>query len=285
MKIDFWSVINLYSNYIIQKMSVFNSEFTDVQHRYAQKIVLCESIDPYTIPMDDMLNIEDLPSITMLNIWNYFTTTRSYYSQDEFMVKKGLEAHKFFESGWVRKLASKRVSENKIVVVGLVEHSQRINEKPLQPWVLCSMDGTVITVHCTCIAGLGEACSHVGAVLYAVECLVRSRENESKTDFPCQWNKPKLCTIDRFLPLAEMCFAKNERIPQSAPLLDEFNKEEISDWVRENKEKAKIISPLTLVTPDINQEFIKKRTERSVSYKFIVSFVSLHIETRKISWG
>ncbi|KAG4076484.1 hypothetical protein HA402_014448 [Bradysia odoriphaga] len=165
---------------------------------------------------------------------------------------------------------AKRYSEkialpnNKAIVVGLVEHSQRINEAPLKPWVLCYSTGMVVTAHCNRKAGLGEACSHVGAIqiLYAVETLVRSAENRSKTDFPCQWNHPSTSTIERFVPLAEMNFAKTERINRTTDSLQEFSKEEIFDWLKENKEKANTIAPLTLVTPGLNAEFIKQRTER-----------------------
>ncbi|KAL5503664.1 hypothetical protein EMCRGX_G010648 [Ephydatia muelleri] len=33
--------------------------------------------------------------------------------------------------------------------------------------------GTVVTAHCTCMAGMGEVCSHIGAVLFKVEAFVR----------------------------------------------------------------------------------------------------------------
>ncbi|KAL5457379.1 hypothetical protein EMCRGX_G034630 [Ephydatia muelleri] len=32
--------------------------------------------------------------------------------------------------------------------------------------------GTVVTAHCTCMAGLGEVCSHIGAVLFKVEACI-----------------------------------------------------------------------------------------------------------------
>lgn len=181
-------------------MNITNVQFEDVKQRYAEKIVLCEAIDPYTISMDETMVFEDLPKVTLLDIWNYFTSTKSNYTQDKLMANKALSGHNFFESGWVRKIVTKRLPNNKTVVVGLVEHSQRINEVPLKPWVLCQLAGVILVAHCTCIAGLGEACSHVGAILYAVEALVRASQNQSKTDFPSQWNHPRSSTIDRFLP-------------------------------------------------------------------------------------
>ena len=37
-----------------------------------------------------------------------------------------------------------------------VNHSQRMNEKPLTPWVLSMMDGKILAGHCDCMAGLGQ---------------------------------------------------------------------------------------------------------------------------------
>ncbi|KAG4073405.1 hypothetical protein HA402_005568 [Bradysia odoriphaga] len=160
-------------------MSILNGvQFEDVSRRYSEKVALCETIDPYTINMDEPMVIEDLPKIRLLDIWNYLTSTKTTYSKEEFMANKALGAHQFFESGWVRKIVARRLPNNKVVVVGLVEHSQRINEAPLKPWVLCYSTGLILAAHCNCKAGLGEACSHVGGILYAVETLARSAENE-----------------------------------------------------------------------------------------------------------
>lgn len=50
-----------------------------------------------------------------------------------------------------------------------VNHSQRLREKPLHCWISVRSDGIVLCGHCTCMAGLGEICSHVGAVLFMME--------------------------------------------------------------------------------------------------------------------
>ena len=46
--------------------------------------------------------------------------------------------------------------------------SQKLNEAPLKSWVILSSD-TVNCAHCTCFAGLGEMCTHVTALLVALE--------------------------------------------------------------------------------------------------------------------
>ena len=36
-------------------------------------------------------------------------------------------------------------------------------------WVQTDIDGVVLCAHCTCMAGLGEVCSHIGAILFYVD--------------------------------------------------------------------------------------------------------------------
>lgn len=61
-----------------------------------------------------------------------------------------------------------------------VNHSQRLGECPLKVWVLYKQSGTVVTGHCTCMAGTGETCSHVGACLFAIETGARLNQSTRK---------------------------------------------------------------------------------------------------------
>ena len=65
-----------------------------------------------------------------------------------------------------------------------------MNETPLKPWVAATNEGTVVTAHCNCMAGLGGACSHVGAILFAVEAGVRIKRSTTCTSVPCKWLMP-----------------------------------------------------------------------------------------------
>ncbi len=66
-----------------------------------------------------------------------------------------------------------------------VNHSQRLSEKPLTPWVVAEPNGRIVSDHCTCMAGLGECCSHVASLLWACEAGVRIR------DYLIYWEKKK----------------------------------------------------------------------------------------------
>lgn len=51
-----------------------------------------------------------------------------------------------------------------------------MNEKPLDVWILANMNGKIECGNCTCPAGLGETCSHIGAICYAISNLCESNE-------------------------------------------------------------------------------------------------------------
>lgn len=72
-----------------------------------------------------------------------------------------------------------------------MNHSQRLSESPLAPWVAVRQCGTIVTAHCNCKAGLSAVCSHVGALLFAVEANIRLEEKQTCTSVPCQFILPK----------------------------------------------------------------------------------------------
>lgn len=59
--------------------------------------------------------------------------------------------------------------DSKMVLTATVRHSQSVSATPLRRWIAADTIGTIICAHCTCMAGLGEACSHIAALLFAVE--------------------------------------------------------------------------------------------------------------------
>ena len=51
------------------------------------------------------------------------------------------------------------------------------------------MDGDVLSAHCNCMAGLGESCSHIGAILFFV-ATVRIRDSKTVTEEKAYWMLP-----------------------------------------------------------------------------------------------
>ena len=67
-----------------------------------------------------------------------------------------------------------------------------------------------LTRRCTCMAGLGEACSHVAALLFAVDCRNRMESEVTCTSVLCQWKKPPSKRVD-CLPTSEIDFVSPKR--------------------------------------------------------------------------
>ena len=47
-----------------------------------------------------------------------------------------------------------------------------------------------MSAHCDCMAGLGEACTHVASILFWVKIMVEIRDGQSVTDKKAYWVPP-----------------------------------------------------------------------------------------------
>ena len=68
--------------------------------------------------------------------------------------------------------------------------SQSISKTPLQPWIITARDGNILYDHCTCMAGSGEVCTHVGAVLFFVSSAIEIRSSRTVTQEKAYWLLP-----------------------------------------------------------------------------------------------
>ena len=83
-----------------------------------------------------------------------------------------------------------------------VRHSQSVSAPLLRPWIAAGTIGTI-----TCMAGLGEACSHIAALLFAVEAKTRLSQQTSCTSIACQWKEPKLQNVE-YSAISDIDFSK-----------------------------------------------------------------------------
>ena len=78
-----------------------------------------------------------------------------------------------------------------------VNHSMKMSQKPLTPWVVAEENGEIVAAHCDCMAGLGESCTHVASLLWAIESGVRIRDSMIVTEKKAYWvNKKVWLTVD-----------------------------------------------------------------------------------------
>ncbi|XP_065186795.1 uncharacterized protein LOC135817518 [Sycon ciliatum] len=131
---------------------------------------------------------------------------------------RSLKASQFFADGFVKNVWSKQYpasGENGVAISYLrayVHHSLSC-DTPLTVYVSLNTEtGEVYAAQCSCIAGLGEACNHVAALLFFIESAAKRNLVElpvelSKTSQPMRWNQPPKKHVDP-QPLANMEFVK-----------------------------------------------------------------------------
>ena len=74
-------------------------------------------------------------------------------------------------AGWILSISVHPVGEDqgKMIITVNVRHSQSVTVPPLKSWVAAEKCVAIIYFHCTCMTGLGGACSHIVALLFAAE--------------------------------------------------------------------------------------------------------------------
>lgn len=88
----------------------------DVKQRYDEKIRKCGGIDPYILkPKDLSNNPKDFPEIALHDITDYMIHNVSSYTQQFLDNCKGTKAYKYFESGFVLKIGSRKYKNSAIV--------------------------------------------------------------------------------------------------------------------------------------------------------------------------
>ena len=191
------SVCRMYSDYYEQLEDNDKKRYNDKLNSIGKEVD-----DPYTFCSglgitDDVHNIE-YPDI--------YINTPSPYTKEELKAYKSLEGYKYLVAGWVGEVSMHPVrgDDGKMILTASVRHSQSVTASPLKPWVAAEKCGTIICSHCTCMAGLGEACSHIAALLFAVEahnCL----KDMSCTSQPCAWLSPNMQNV-AYAPISDINF-------------------------------------------------------------------------------
>ena len=100
-----------------------------------------------------------------------------------------------FIDGWILECWSK--TYDCIILIGKVKHSYSITETPLKPWIIIQTHGAV---ECGRMAGLGESCSHVAAILFWMETALRIRSDVSCTSIPSTWLPMSMSHVNPSVP-------------------------------------------------------------------------------------
>lgn len=195
------------------------------KERYRQKLAVIGNIDdPYVWSAGeyDSVDWQHWPDVQYPDIYNYLISTPGVYTQQELKAYKSLEAYKYFVDGWVSKLTVLRLSScpSSSLEMAHVRHSQSLSAAPVKAWVAVENVGTILCAHCTCMVGLGEACSHMAAILFVLDANSHFKESQSCTSLPCSWLPPSFKTVP-YATIADIDFStpkqKRRKLLEQSP--------------------------------------------------------------------
>ena len=179
------------------------------KERYEEKIKIIDGNGPYEV-CDWEDNVELWPAVMHVHACMYLVLTSSPYTANDMMNYKSLDSYQSFVKGWVRCVLVKQYGE-KIVVIGKVNHSQRMNEKPLSPWFIALKEGKILAGYCDCMAGFGETCSHLASLLWVVASGVQCRDSLTVTDKSACWVMPAGVAKVPFAEIRDISFAGKKK--------------------------------------------------------------------------
>ena len=84
-------------------------------------------------------------------------------------------------------------------------------------WVCLQIEyGWVLTAHCSCMAGLGSACSHVAALLFKIELAshLKFTKGISPTSVLCEWKKSKKSVQPAPIKLINFSRPRKHQLPK-----------------------------------------------------------------------
>uniref|UniRef100_A0A1X7UDI0 SWIM-type domain-containing protein n=1 Tax=Amphimedon queenslandica TaxID=400682 RepID=A0A1X7UDI0_AMPQE len=97
------------------------------------------------------------------------------YTREKLQAYKSLEAYSYYINGYVQTVLYFCYESNPSVCVvkAKVHASQKATVLHLAWVAVNKRDGRIITGHCKCMAGCGEVCCHIAAIVFQVEAYIR----------------------------------------------------------------------------------------------------------------
>ena len=135
-----------------------------------------------------------------MNMYEYLVnSTDSTFDKESMKAFKSLKAYKYFSDGLVSNVWAHHL-EDEVVVRGYCLSSLKA-KTVYTVYVVIKTTGDVVGGACNCVAGKGEACSHVAALLFYPDDLTSHAittlpSDSTVTDRPQQWHKPPKRNVD-----------------------------------------------------------------------------------------
>ena len=93
------------------------------------------------------------PPLEYGHIFCHFIERPGVYTKRQLLQWKSLDSYNYFQSGHVREVKIMILNRGNCLLKALVNPGQKSPSHPYQAWVAVKEDGSIITAHCTCMAG------------------------------------------------------------------------------------------------------------------------------------
>ena len=97
------------------------------------------------------------------------------------------------------------------------------------------------------MAGLGEACSHIAAILFYLEALARMQDTKTCTQEECQWIIPSYLKTVEYLPIKDIDFTSARGKKRKLDELIDGNEQQRNDPKEPVRGKKSTESELALL--------------------------------------
>ena len=190
--------------------SVFYKSLSgDRKKDYEDKLRVVNITDPYAMRKSTFDVVpERWPKVTFADIYFYLVNSTSIYTHSQIKAYKSLDAYQFVVTGQTYDVVCREIRLDLYLFLGKVRHSQSMFSKTSNKvWLTVHEDGAVVNAHCTCMAGQGSVCSHVGAILFYIQGVAEFKESQtpSCTSELCSWLPPSLKKVS-FAPVKQIQF-------------------------------------------------------------------------------
>ncbi|XP_076087997.1 uncharacterized protein LOC143058383 [Mytilus galloprovincialis] len=146
-------------------------------------------------------NCDQFPDFTHKELYNFLVLSRHRsYDASEMGARRQLKAKVFYQEGHISNINCHQISEKcshciiKCHCLPSIPTKDKKKKPAYQTWVyLSKVTGRVHNAECNCVAGAGESCSHIAALLYGIADITQQKYSGkiAPTSKACEWIKPR----------------------------------------------------------------------------------------------
>ena len=160
-------------------------------------------------------NSQSLSDFAFMDLYTYLVSSRNKtFDRESLKAFKSLKAYKYFADDLVRNVHAGHIPANDLVAIKAHCLSSLKASTTYFTFLAMKQNGTVVAAQCSCVAGQGEACSHVAALMFYLEDKMRQKDmhippDTSSTGRLQQWHLPPKRVVQP-KSLKEISFRKAE---------------------------------------------------------------------------